>query len=165
MVDNEMLKMNFSQLYEFKGKCPICDRDMYNAFSSIDRHHFVPKCKGGRETELIHVICHRKIHSLFTEAECAKEYSDPSLVKNHPEIKKFIHWVSKKDPFFNDQHKVHSNRKKKRYMYKIYCKTNKFNPHGVPTEKVPLFIKGEVRQEKLKNVNLLYSSGVKKCLE
>jgi len=100
--------------YEYKGKCPICERDMYDDGNSINRHHFVPKCKGGKETELIHVVCHRKVHSLFTEAECAKEFSDPELVKSHPEIQKFIKWIEKKDPLFNDHHKDHSDRRNKR---------------------------------------------------
>lgn len=106
--------MDYSKLYEYKGICPVCDRDMYNAASSIDKHHFVPKCKGGKTTELVHVICHRKIHSLFTEAQCANEYSDPDLVKTHPEIQKFIKWISKKDPLFNDHHRDHKDRKIKR---------------------------------------------------
>lgn len=98
----------------FKGICPICDREMYNEAGSIDRHHFVPKCKGGKLTELVHVVCHRKIHSLFTEAQCAKEYSDPELVRAHPEIQKFIQWISKKEPLFNDYSKTHKAIKRKR---------------------------------------------------
>lgn len=106
--------MDYKQLYEYKGICPICDREMYNAANSIDKHHFLPKCKGGKETELVHVICHRKIHSLFTEAECAKDYSDPMKVRAHPEIEKFIKWIAKKDPLFNDHHRDHKDRKVKR---------------------------------------------------
>ena len=55
-----------------------------------------------------------KVHSLFTEAECAKEYSDPIKVRAHPEIEKFIKWVAKKDPLFNDHHRDHKDRKIKR---------------------------------------------------
>lgn len=105
---------DYAKSYEFKGSCPICDRPMYDAFSSIDKHHFFPKCKGGKQTELVHVVCHRKIHSLFTESELAKEYNDPIAVRAHPEMQKFINWISKKDPFFNDHHRDHSDRKKKR---------------------------------------------------
>lgn len=66
------------------GSCPICDRDMLKG-PSIDRHHFYPKCKGGRETEWVHKICHRKIHSVFTESELAKEYNNAEIVRSHPE--------------------------------------------------------------------------------
>lgn len=106
--------MDYSNKYEYKGICPLCERDMYDAANSIDKHHFIPKCKGGKATELVHVICHRKIHSLFTEAECAKEYSDPERVRSHPEMEKFIKWISKKDPLFNDHHRDHKDRKVKR---------------------------------------------------
>jgi len=92
------------------GICPICDREMWDDDSS-DRHHFYPKCKGGKETEYVHRICHRKIHSLFTENELAKKYNRAELVRNHPEIIKFVKWVSKKEPNFYDKTKTH-NRKK-----------------------------------------------------
>lgn len=94
------------------GLCPICDREMWEG-SSIDRHHFYPKCKGGRETEWTHKICHRKIHSIFTENELAKEYNNAEVVRTHPEIIKFIKWVSKKDPDFYDRTDTH-NRKRRR---------------------------------------------------
>jgi len=96
---------------EIIGSCPICDRDLWKG-PRIDRHHFMTKCKGGRETEYVHKICHRKIHSLFTESELAKEYYDPEKVKAHPEIQKFISWVKKKEPDFYDRNKDH-NRKKR----------------------------------------------------
>lgn len=91
--------------------CPICDREMIEG-PSIDRHHFLPKCRGGRETEYVHKICHRKIHATFTEKELEKKYNNPELVKSHPEIQKFIKWVSKKEPDFYDKTNTH-NRKRK----------------------------------------------------
>jgi hypothetical protein len=87
---------------------------MYNVKGVLEKHHFIPKCKGGKDTELVHAICHRKIHSLFNETQCAREYSDPDLVKAHPEMQKFISWISKRDPLFNDHHKDHKERKRKR---------------------------------------------------
>lgn len=97
----------------FKGLCPICDREMYDEASSIDKHHFIPKCRGGKETILLHKICHRKIHSLFTEKQCEREYSDPELVKSHPEMEKFIAWVKNKEPLFYDN-SISSNKKKRK---------------------------------------------------
>ena len=91
--------------------CPICDREMWEG-SSVDKHHFYPKCKGGKETELIHKICHRKIHSIFTEKELAKTYNNAEMVKQHPDIVKFIKWVAKKEPDFYDGSATH-NRKKR----------------------------------------------------
>jgi|ERR1035437_7498163 hypothetical protein len=93
------------------GICPICDREMWQD-KFVDRHHFLPKCKGGRETEWVHKVCHRKIHSLFTENELAKEYNNPLVVKTHPEIIKFILWIQKKEPDFYDRNTTH-NRKRR----------------------------------------------------
>ena len=94
------------------GLCPICDREMWVG-RSIDRHHFYPKCKGGRITEFTHKICHRKIHSIFKENELAKEYNNADIIRKHPEIIKFVEWVSKKEPDFYDRTDTH-NRKKRR---------------------------------------------------
>jgi hypothetical protein len=95
---------------EIIGICPICNREMWKGYF-IDRHHFYPKCKGGKETEWVHQICHQKIHSTFSENELAKEYNNADDVKSHEEIIKFINWVSKKEPDFFDKNK-RNNRKK-----------------------------------------------------
>ena len=67
---------------------------------SVDRHHLVPKSEGGREARWVHRICHRKVHSLFTERELAKEYSTPEALRAHPEIQAFLRWIARKDPEF-----------------------------------------------------------------
>ena len=100
------------EIHKSPGDCPICDRELWCG-SSIDKHHLVPKCKGGKETKYLHKICHRKIHSVFTEKELEKQYHDPEVIKLHPEIVKFIKWVSNKDPDFYDKTVTH-NRKKRR---------------------------------------------------
>lgn len=93
------------------GQCPICERDMWKG-PSIDKHHFTPKCRGGKDSEYLHKICHRKIHSLWTEKELEKEFNDPNKVIAHPDMQKFIAWVQKKDPDYYDKNDTH-NRKKK----------------------------------------------------
>ena len=93
------------------GNCPICDREMWKDHF-VDKHHFYPKCKGGRETEYVHQVCHRKIHSVFTENELAKQYNNAESVKEHPEIIKFVKWVSKKDPDFYDRSISHKRKRK-----------------------------------------------------
>lgn len=93
------------------GQCPICDRDMIKG-PSIDKHHFVPKCRGGKETEYVHKTCHNKIHKTWpNEKELERDYNDPEKVRAHPEMQKFIKWVSKKDPEFYDKSDK-SNKKK-----------------------------------------------------
>jgi hypothetical protein len=105
------VKSNKKDKAEIIGSCPICNRDMVSG-PSIDKHHLVPKCKGGRITEYMHKICHRKIHSIWTEKELAETYNEASVIIEHEEMQKFIKWVKNKDPEFYDKTKNH-NRKKK----------------------------------------------------
>lgn len=70
------------------------------AGASVDRHPFLPKSRGGREWEWVHRICHRKIHSLFTEAELERDYADPVRLRAHPEMARFISWVAHRPPEF-----------------------------------------------------------------
>lgn len=83
------------------GPCPVCGRAML-AGPSIDRHHWVPKSKGGRETDFIHVVCHRMIHRVFNERELATTYADPGTVRAHPEIQRFVVWVRRKPEDYVD---------------------------------------------------------------
>lgn len=66
-----------------------------------DAHHLVPKMKGGKLTVAMHRICHRQVHALFTETELAHQYNTAEALLSHPEIQKFVAWVSTKpDNFF-----------------------------------------------------------------
>lgn len=93
------------------GNCPICEREMLKGPFS-DKHHFLPKCKGGKETEHVHRVCHNKIHSVFTESELAKKYNDPGKVREHPEMQKFIEWVKNKEPNFYDRNERHTRKRR-----------------------------------------------------
>jgi len=95
---------------EVIGICPICDREMWRG-PFIDKHHFLPKMCGGRKSEFVHKVCHRKIHSLFKEKELAKKYVDPNVLRLHPEIIKFVSWISKKEPDFYDRNVNHNNKR------------------------------------------------------
>ena len=93
------------------GVCPICEREMW-AGPSIDRHHFVPRSQGGKESEYVHKICHRKLHSMFTEKELAREYSDAETVRANPEIQKFLKFLRNKPPDFNSRNARHKRKEK-----------------------------------------------------
>ncbi len=67
---------------------------------SVDRHHFLPKSEGGRERRWVHRVCHRKLHSLFTERELARDYATPEAVRAHPEVDRFVRWLRRKPPEF-----------------------------------------------------------------
>ncbi len=83
---------------------------------SVDRHHLIPKAKGGRhgDQELCHVICHRKIHSALTEGELSSHYNTWERLREHPHIQSFIKWVSKKPADYIDKHRDTLDRKKRR---------------------------------------------------
>lgn len=84
--------------------CPLCGRAM-RAGSVVDRHHLVPKSKGGRETVQMHRICHRKLHTVLSEGELARDYATPERLREHPAIAAFIRWIRRRPPEFDDRHR------------------------------------------------------------
>jgi 5-methylcytosine-specific restriction endonuclease McrA len=83
------------------GNCPLCGRPLV-AGKSIDEHHLLPKSQGGRATETVHRICHRKIHATLTEKELARSYRTWAALQAHEDIAAFIMWVQKKPPEYYD---------------------------------------------------------------
>ncbi len=79
--------------------CPLCDRAIPKL--QRDEHHLIPKSHGGRHTAVLHRICHRQIHAVFTETELGRQYNSIELLKQQEEIVGFIAWVRlKPDDFF-----------------------------------------------------------------
>ncbi len=74
--------------------CPLCGREMVVG-ASLNEHHLVPRSYGGTERHVMHRSCHQKIHSVFSEAELAYIYNTFEKLREHPEMVKFIKWVSK----------------------------------------------------------------------
>lgn len=93
--------------------CPICQREMI-AGKSIDEHHLIPKTFKGTETVTVHKVCHRKLHTVFTEREMKNHYNTVELLIEHEEIKKFVKWVSKKEPEFYSGSKDTTSKKGRR---------------------------------------------------
>ena len=83
-------------------QCPLCGRLIVPG-PSADEHHLRPKSQGGREKFLVHRVCHRKIHATLSEKELARGYTDWDALRAHPEIHKFVQWVARKPPEFNDR--------------------------------------------------------------
>jgi 5-methylcytosine-specific restriction endonuclease McrA len=90
--------------------CPICERTIPD--SQRDAHHLIPKSKGGKTTEYLHRICHKQIHALFTESELAQQYHHAQILREHPEMKKFIQWVSGKSSSFFERTRKSSRLKR-----------------------------------------------------
>lgn len=95
------------------GPCPICGRPMIEG-PSIDEHHWVPRAFKGRETAILHRICHTKIHSIFTERELYLWYHTPERIREHEEMAKFIKWIQKRPPEFYDSNRESRQKKLKR---------------------------------------------------
>jgi hypothetical protein len=77
--------------------CPLCGRPLG---AKIEAHHLTPKSRGGRETVALHPICHRKIHTSFSEAELERLCPTVEALRAHQEIAHFVRWVARKEPDF-----------------------------------------------------------------
>jgi hypothetical protein len=84
------------------ARCPLCGRPMI-AGPSLDQHHPVPRSHGGRETVVMHKICHRAIHAMLSERELASEYAAFEALRAHPMLAQFIAWVKKRPPEYYDR--------------------------------------------------------------
>jgi len=86
--------------------CALCMRKL----EGLTDHHLIPqtrhKNKWNKKTfdrQEVHDLkirvcqpCHSKIHSVFSEKDLEREYNTLESLKNHPEIQKFVRWVSKR---------------------------------------------------------------------
>lgn len=90
--------------------CPLCGRELVPG-PSTDLHHPVPRSHGGREAVLVHRVCHQKIHSVFTEAELARDYADWDRLRQHPDIAAFIRWIARKPPTFFDRSRTTNDKR------------------------------------------------------
>lgn len=76
--------------------CPVCDRPLGQR---RERHHIIPKSKGGTEVVDVHPICHRKIHTVFSNSELAGLGTIEAL-RGHPDMETFIRWLARKPADF-----------------------------------------------------------------
>lgn len=79
------------------GRRWLCGRPLGR---KVQRHHPVPKAKGGRDTVPVHPICHRAIHANFSNAELARADGREALLRNAA-LARFVTWVSDKPPDFH----------------------------------------------------------------
>lgn len=81
--------------------CPLCGRPIPP--SQRDAHHLVPRSRGGTQTELLHRICHRQVHALFSESELARQFATANALLAHPDMARFVAWVRSKPPEFMER--------------------------------------------------------------
>jgi hypothetical protein len=78
--------------------CALCARPLG---ARVEWHHLVPKSQGGRVTAPVHPICHRTIHATLPNAELARAYADPAVLRAHPDIARFLRWIADKPADFH----------------------------------------------------------------
>lgn len=78
--------------------CWLCERPIG---TRVEWHHPVPKSRGGRETVAVHPICHRTLHTLFSNVALAKAGIDRAALTASPELARFLSWIDGKPPDFH----------------------------------------------------------------
>lgn len=91
--------------------CPLCQRELDEA---ADLHHLIPKTFKGKETVLLHKICHRKIHTVFSERELLHYYHTIERLLENEDIIIFVKWLKNKPNDFYISSKETNERKNKR---------------------------------------------------
>lgn len=81
--------------------CALCGRPVPP--SERDLHHLVPKSQGGKETVVLHRICHRQLHALFSEKELAQRYRTIDDLLAHEAVRGFVEWVKTKPNGFYER--------------------------------------------------------------
>jgi hypothetical protein len=77
--------------------CWLCGRPSGKA---IIWHHPIPKSRGGIDVVPMHTICQQMLIATFSNSELQRHGMDVSALLAHPEVRKFVDWVAKKDPDF-----------------------------------------------------------------
>lgn len=92
--------------------CPLCNRDMIPGLT-VDDHHMIPRSKGGKKIPPVtmHIVCHRKIHSVFTESDLAAYYNTFEHLMEHEKIVSFVKWVGRKPIEYMDSHRESKTRR------------------------------------------------------
>jgi hypothetical protein len=71
--------------------CALCERPLG---ARVEWHHLIPKSEGGRVTAPVHPICHRTIHATLSNAELARDFADPAVLRAHPAIARYLRWIA-----------------------------------------------------------------------
>lgn len=77
--------------------CWLCGRPLGK---TVVWHHPVPKSRGGRDVVAMHPICQQTLIANFTNSELQRHGMDVEGLLAHPNVRKFVDWVAKKDPDF-----------------------------------------------------------------
>jgi len=100
--------------------CPLCKREI--PIDQESKHHLVPnrnKLKRKKhlnlpekEIEILHIACHRKLHSLFTNKELSIKYNTIEKLLEHQDIQNFVFFIRKKPIDYIESSKQSNKRKR-----------------------------------------------------
>jgi hypothetical protein len=86
------------------GKCELCEREGCH----LTKHHLVPRARHNKKVKReqtwdernriawICRPCHSQLHMFYTEKELERKYNTLELLKEQPEVQKWIAWISTK---------------------------------------------------------------------
>lgn len=92
--------------------CPICLHDYPDG--DLQKHHLIPKSRGGTEKNRLCCHCHRQIHALYSEKELELYFNTLDLFLSSSRLRKWIKWIRKRRPESKLKTKDSKSRKKKR---------------------------------------------------
>ena len=78
--------------------CWLCERPLGER---VERHHPVPKSRGGRAVVDVHPICHRTLHARYSNAEMARLGGDVAAIRSDEDIAAFLRWIAGKPADFH----------------------------------------------------------------
>ena len=70
--------------------CVFCKREV-----PTRKHHIIPRCKGGRETEPTCHSCEDFIHKTWTHNELRDTYNTVQTIQVDPRFQRFLKWLYK----------------------------------------------------------------------
>lgn len=108
----KMCPMPLKPSTENADPCPLCHRPLPTG-SGADWHHLIPRSEGGTEQVRLHIICHQAIHAHLSEAELARDYATIAALRAHPGLVRFIAWVARRPPDYQDRSRWTRDRRRK----------------------------------------------------
>ena len=82
-------------------QCALCGR----AKLSMNKHHLIPRSKGGRETVPICLTCHKQIHTLFDNQTLERDLNSIETLRAHPRMQAYLKWIHKRPGWFRVRRK------------------------------------------------------------
>jgi 5-methylcytosine-specific restriction enzyme A len=71
--------------------CALCGRTV----AKLSQHHLVPKSEGGTEKVGLCAVCHKTLHSFFSNQTLAREKHTIEMLQQDPAVQRYLGWVRK----------------------------------------------------------------------